>query len=733
MLVGTYRDTEVDPGHPLAHTMNRLLRRRLLTRLSLRRLPEDGVAAMVGGLADQVAPAELVGVIHAETDGNPFFVEEVYLHLTEAGVLFADDGGFRTDLHIDEFDVPDTVRLVIGERLARLSQATRDILAAAAVVGRTFELPVASLVADVPAEVMTDALDEAERARLVVPGADPAALMFNHELIRQTLLSETTTVRRQLLHARAAQAVEAVHADELDSVAADIVHHLLYAASHAEPAKLVRFLRLAGERAMEATAFDDAVDHFERALALMTDEAGRAELLERLAIARRSVGQWDEALRAMNEALAGYEALGRKDDIGRVCWTMVYQLAWAARFEEAFVVASRGLEALGDSHTADRARLMSVLGWVTGLAGDYDSATALFDTARDIAEGLGDKRALADVLHMETIHDLGYARFAEGVEAGMAAADAFDAEGARWDLCSVLSFVLYQAGAMGKRELANRLTERIEPLAADLGHLGATFMTLSDRVRAEGVLPAAFDVIDELAPQQIEVCERGGLPWLYVGYLYLGFVADWRGDTDEAHRQLRTASELEPPGAFAGQGAGHLAVHLAHAGRDEEVRQIVRERPAFMPVSGKVNSLGAWNAMLLLTEALYVIGRLDEAASMLPLVEEFLDMAGPEWMLFDGRITEMIGGMAAAAAGRWEQADAHYRSVADTAARMGHRIEQAEVLWFHARMLLDRGTGQDRDRARVMLEEAIERYRALAMPRHVERTEEAQAALGRTR
>jgi hypothetical protein len=104
------------------------------------------------------------------------------------------------------------------------------------------------------------------------------------------------------------------------------------------------------------------------------------------------------------------------------------------------------------------------------------------------------------------------------------------------------------------------------------------------------------------------VGERGGLPWLYVGHLFLGLAAHWRGDWDEAERELEAAVELEPPAAFAGQSATMLAILLAHAGRGEDALAAVEERRTDLPVPGQVNSPGSWNAMFGLAEVLYVIG-----------------------------------------------------------------------------------------------------------------------------
>jgi predicted ATPase len=83
LIVGLYRDTELDAGRPLPRTLETLIRRRLVRRITLKRLPEEGVAQMLCGLTGQEPPPELVEVLYAETEGNPFFTEEVFKHLAE--------------------------------------------------------------------------------------------------------------------------------------------------------------------------------------------------------------------------------------------------------------------------------------------------------------------------------------------------------------------------------------------------------------------------------------------------------------------------------------------------------------------------------------------------------------------------------------------------------------------------------------------------------------------------
>jgi tetratricopeptide (TPR) repeat protein len=186
----------------------------------------------------------------------------------------------------------------------------------------------------------------------------------------------------------------------------------------------------------------------------------------------------EDALGTMNDALDRYETLGQIEAIGRLGWAMVYQLVWTARFAEGVEVGRRTLAALGNTVSADRARLLSALGRALSASGDYAAAVAMFDQARALAEQVGNERALADVLHMQSIHHLSYAELAEGVRVGLRAAKVFEQERALWDLCSVRAFVIYEDGYLGSREQAASLADKTLGIAKRLGHLGAEYLVL---------------------------------------------------------------------------------------------------------------------------------------------------------------------------------------------------------------------------------------------------------------
>ena len=138
LIVATHRSSEVEVRPELSRTLEDLVRGRLATQLRLEGLPADDVALMLKDLGGQNAPHAVVSEIYTETGGNPFFVEELFRHLAEEDQLFDVTGKYRHALKIDEHEVPQNVRLVVGRRFARLGDATARLLGVAAIIGRTF-------------------------------------------------------------------------------------------------------------------------------------------------------------------------------------------------------------------------------------------------------------------------------------------------------------------------------------------------------------------------------------------------------------------------------------------------------------------------------------------------------------------------------------------------------------------------------------------------------------------
>ena len=109
-VLGTYRDVELDVTRPFARILETFLRERLANRMALRRLGAGDVESMLRSLGDQPPPSSLSRILFEETEGNPFFVEEVFQHLAEEGRLFDATGKWRSDLRVENLRVPESIR-----------------------------------------------------------------------------------------------------------------------------------------------------------------------------------------------------------------------------------------------------------------------------------------------------------------------------------------------------------------------------------------------------------------------------------------------------------------------------------------------------------------------------------------------------------------------------------------------------------------------------------------------
>jgi predicted ATPase len=191
VIIGTYRSGYSDSNPALVRTLEELIRIGVRPQ-KLGGLSKDAVAQMLRGLSRREAPESLLSAIFEESQGYPFFVEEVYRHLIEERKLFDAAGQFRTDVKIDETDVPENVRLIISRRLQRLDQNERRALEAAAVIGRSFSFQLLTAISQIDVDELFTIIEKTQQMGIIVPSSEgpERPFTFTHELVRQTLLAD---------------------------------------------------------------------------------------------------------------------------------------------------------------------------------------------------------------------------------------------------------------------------------------------------------------------------------------------------------------------------------------------------------------------------------------------------------------------------------------------------------------------------------------------------------------
>src|SRR5215207_6542580 len=206
LIVGAYRETELDRAHPLAKSLVDWNRERLITRIALRRFNESETGDQLGALLGERVSGEFAVAVHRETEGNPFFVEEVLKALIEKGSVRREGGRWhRCDM--DQLLIPQSVKEAIGNRLDRVSQDCNDVLRVAAILGKVFTFEELTAAAERNEDVLLDSLDEAVNAQLIAAGSGDS-FSFTHDKIREVLYEELNPIRRRRLHRHVAEGLE---------------------------------------------------------------------------------------------------------------------------------------------------------------------------------------------------------------------------------------------------------------------------------------------------------------------------------------------------------------------------------------------------------------------------------------------------------------------------------------------------------------------------------------------
>ncbi len=396
LLLGTYRETDLVRTHPLAELLADLRRDPAVERVLLRGLDEPETGALLEDRAAHDVPAGFVHALHAETAGNPFFVEEVLRHLAETGALRREAGRWTSDRRIEDLGIPEGVREVVGRRLSRLSEVANQALGVAAVVGRDFDAPTIESAGGPTGDALLDALDEAARAQLIqeVAGAS-GRYAFAHALVRQTLYEELGTTRRVRLHWRIGDALEKRFASAPDEQQSAIAHHLCEGALAGDPLRAVDASLRAARRAETLVAHEEVIAHARRAVALL-DQAGldeperRYELLMVLGEALLNLAGEDFKSTFLEAAaIARRQGWGEREArsvIGATAWFEIEaQGAYGQRREVeqalAAIPAVDGLE-----RCALLARLVVILSWSVNPAEVQALANETLAMARRLRE-----------------------------------------------------------------------------------------------------------------------------------------------------------------------------------------------------------------------------------------------------------------------------------------------------------------------------------------------------------
>jgi len=728
LLIGTYRDVETTPPHPLSKILGALAYHPVVQHVQLEGLTEEEVGALIESLGCERS-ASLVGLVHRQSGGNPFFA---------AAIARATAGGTTPPAV-----VPGGVRDAIGNRLERLSSECAFLLQIACVIGPEFDLgTLERVVANRRATAEeTDAvcgtpvvrlLSEALEARVVdeVEGVS-GGYRFAHALIREVLYKGLSLEERLGLHWEIGTALETLGAREREHGADALAHHFLEAiAGRAEGTprqecidNAVRYATRAAGRATAMVAYEEAAAHCERAVRALqawapTETERQYELLLAEGGAQSRAGTaYSIRSETYHRAAALARERGEPERLARAAlslgrWTRTVEAA-----NDAYVaLLCEALDAVGPGDSSERAQLLGYLAVAKYFPDPRVHSAPLSAEALAMARRVNDPRTLGVALLPRYVTLTEPERTEERLQLAEEIIALGEQLGDRELAMEGRAYRLWERLAQGEIAILESELAQFETLADDLRQPYFQFRAASMRA-ALALLAGRFAEAERLTFAARRLMQQRD-DQLVIGalleQLYTNYCQQERLDEIEELVKGVTSS------ARAGwsRSIGIVPAHChAELGRMDEARAALEQ--VFGDDVGAMPRLRIWSVtMLLLADLLEMLDDDEHAAALYPVLLPYAhrltaDSTGP---LCSGSFSFPLGQLASVM-GRWDDALRHFDDALVAAVEIGSPPWGAYAQYGTAKVLLARGHSEDRQHAGALLAQVLQTADALDMPR----------------
>jgi tetratricopeptide (TPR) repeat protein len=493
-------------------------RRAHLTQINLNRLTRRQALQMVDRVTGgKPIPEEVLSQVASKSDGVPLFVEELTRMVVESGLLKEVDDHYVLTGPLPPLAIPSTLQDSLTARLDRLASA-REVAQLGAVLGREFPYELVQYVSPLNEPTLRRYLEQLVKADFLNQRGMPpkATYIFRHAFVQDAAYQSLLKSRRQQYHQQVARVLEERFPEVAETQPELLAHHYSEAGI---AAGAVPYLQRAGERALAAYAWEEALAHFQRGLAARGVSQSGAEPAKDAATAALLFGlgraqsgtlerrQTEEAVATLGRAFDYYAAAG---DVAGALAVAQYPTGITASGRTGVAgFIPRALKLVPPDSLAAGRLLCSYGGELGRVEGDYENAEVAFAQALAIARREGDPVLEVRTLAAASNVDFYHLRFQEGLEAARRAialagrlGDQQAAWLAHWNACIILTFTgevgEAQQHAAAALELAERLRGRFQ--------LGVSFWCNAMLLRQQGGWQGVREFSDRglaVAPQDV--------------------------------------------------------------------------------------------------------------------------------------------------------------------------------------------------------------------------------------
>lgn len=293
-----------------------------------------------------------------------------------------------------------------------------------------------------------------------------------------------------------------------------------------------------------------------------------------------------------------------------------------------------------------------------------------------------------------------------------------------WSRVEVEGFHFFAATHLGRLDVVreSRLRES-ESLAERLGQHGARAHFSITRANRDWMISGDLEKWDAPMAKAVEIFASIDNAFLVGTARAADMSTFWRGDWEAARDAALLGENTLEGTSWSGGFSGYVFLYECYLGNVDAALAELAEIEQLLPASGDDHpGTGPWLLLVMVVEGLRMLGRNEQAAEFYPQLQTALE-TGTRITHHAYRLLETVAGIAAAAGGQSKLAEQHFEEALRQAHEIPFKSEQAEARRFYAGMLIERDRAGDREKAKQLLEEAIEGYRGIGMPRHVELVE----------
>ena len=712
LVVAAYRNQELSLNAPAQAAVAALVREPSTVQLRLGGLAEAEVADQLEATFGRRFDLRVVAGVASRTQGNPFFVAEL-------GRLVSDAvAAGRAEVESWETGLPEGVRAVIGQRLARLPASCRNVLSTAAVIASAIDVPTVAASAGLTPENVLAGLDAASAAGLVwaAPG-EPTG--FSHALVRDVIRAEVPPSRQLGIHRRAAEHLEAAYAADLDRHAGEIAHHWLSAGPVADAAHAVGWAERAAAVSMHSLAYEEAARLCERALRVTGPGGPTGADRDRLLLARAEAlykaGEVKQAINAAGQA--GDEAERRGDPTGMARAALILEGVgdqdWGRRIAH---LAGSALRHLGHDDAELSARLLAAIAIARStslVTENTDQAGPLSLQSLALAEAAGTPAALVSALRARQMACAGPDGVGDRLEAAerMLALAAEHADpwaglwGRLWRIEARCQLADIDAAESDLDELADITRQLGQPVAG--WHLARTRCAFA---MARGEFAAAEHYLDDSVRLAQGLDTRAWQMRAIAG----AKLALLTGDPRHEHWVATLEHESDPSVLAAGRLA-LLVEHYVGRGDLDRARELYRKLPPWQ--AWRPPPFVAHLALDQRARMAALLGDADGAAiaytRLRPWARYFV-AGGTALVAINGSAEHALGCLAACL-GKPDTAVRHLRTAVAENQRAGLPPAELESRYELAKVLARRNRPEDRSEALVLADDAARGAARLGM------------------